>query len=233
MIVAKPAGYVLGHTQLSASRVILTVFTRESGKRQGVYQFRGKQSRVCLTPMTYLSYESKARENQDLEKMGDISVAHHFFDFASSYLGLSLLQHMAYLVKTSQPDRHPDERVFRLLTHCLQACGERAEAGRAGLIALYFESWLLHLCGVLPRVRSGSSPEDDGGEETDFRLVRRLQTPLMQRVFSQKIEDLCAAGPAGDLEQPLETLGVLWEHFLARKLPTRLVLLQQLGYGRK
>ena len=232
MIAEKPSGYVLGHTQLSASRVVLTTFTRESGKRQGVFQFRGKQSRVCLTPMTYISYEARSREHQELEKIGDLTVEHHFYDFASNYLGLSLLQHMAFLVNTSQPDRHPDERVFRLMTHCLEICDDNANSVQTALTVLYFESWLLHLCGVLPRVRASGLQAGAIDEGADFRLISRLQTPLMQRVFGSKAKDLCENPPPGtELAGPFDTLGVLWEQFLARKLPTRTVLLQLLGYG--
>ncbi len=228
MAAEKLTGYVLASAPLTASRLIVSLFTRTGGKRKGVLRLDKRQTRAFLTPMARLSFQLTGKEHQELKTLGQANLEFHRYDLAADYLGLCLLQHWAHLVDLSQPEHHEDDRVYRLLTHCLESLDANPEPAILTAKNLFFEAWLLHFCGMLPR--NGGAPEPDEGEPPptarESRLWRALDPSLTAKLFRRTIHDFAADAPAANRLSPaVETLGALWEHFLAKPVKTRTVLL--------
>ena len=231
MTVEKFKGFVLHHTPLTASREIVTFFTETGGKRKGTLRLTKKQGRAYLAPLTCLRFQLAGKEQQELKRIGELSLEHHHFDFAADYLGLTFLEHWAFLVLSSQPEEHEDERVFRLLDHCLKSFDGPNPPAELPLKNLYFEAWLLHFCGMLPRRRGPVRAEGclvsavEASEPGETRHGRSLDTPLMRQIFQVTIEDLVGNRlKLGSLTKTYEVLGKMWEQFLAKQLKTRTLL---------
>ena len=230
MRIEKLTGFVLQQIPIRSSRYIVTLFTRECGKRQGVLYLSKKQTRACLTPLTRLRFQLSGKEHQDLKKISEVNLERHFFDVAANYLGLLLLHHWSWLIDQSQPAEQGDERVFRLLDHCLGDLNPE-DHGLFPIKNLYFETWLLHFCGVLPR---GQAPAQTANHlETnelseEARLWRSLDHKITRQIFQVKIEDLTLNElKLGSLNKTLAVLGKMWERFLGKELKTRALLSSQ------
>lgn len=221
----KFVGFVLGHTDLSASRAVIDLFTEHGGTRQGVLRFGKKDSRALLTPLTRLSFQLSGREHQHLKNLTEPRVEGHCFDLAAEYTGLCLVSHWAWLVRRTQPDEHADSRVFRLLDHLLRFLhGPRPEHAVLHLANLYFELWLLHFSGVL-----GRNQLDEEPDSVEERLAAKLDRSLLALAFQRKIEDyIVDALKLGVFHGSTVALGALWERLLDRELKTRQVLYKQL-----
>jgi len=232
MILEKHKGYVIGTTPLSTSRTIVTLYTFRSGKRKGILRLT-RRTRAYLGPLLLLNFQLRGKEHQELLGMDEVSLESHQFDLASDYLGLTLLQHWAFLLDRSQADGHGDERVFRLLGHCLEKCRERPDPNTFPRVNLYLEVWLLHFAGLLPRgqalsTATGLTATDlPGADETT--LWRALDSKILCAVFQTTLGDFLA--DALQLETLVETqrvLGLIWERFLGYRLKTRELLIKQL-----
>ncbi len=225
----KYRGFVLHHTDLSAGRAVVTLFTQTGGKRKGVMRFNKKQTRACLTPLTCLGFHLSGKEHVELKRMDEIDLIYHHFDRASNYLGLSLLQHWAGLVMHSQPGEHEDIRVFRLLNHSVLSFGGCDDPKVWPLLNIYFEVWLLHFCGVLPRIRTAQAPHSMQNErdmDENLRLWRSLHNPILVQIFKSRIEELVENRlKLGALKGAFQVLGEMWEQFLGRGLEPRKLLM--------
>ncbi len=221
----KFVGFVLNHTDLSASRVVVDLFTEQGGTRQGVMRFGKKDSRALLTPLTRLSFQLGGREHQHLKNLSEPQVEAHCFDLAADYTGLCLVSHWAWLVRRTQPDEHPDVRVFRLLDHLLQFLrGPRPDHTALHLANLYFEIWLLHFSGILAR-----QPITEDADSVEERLAAKLDRDLLTLAFQRKIEQFGEdALKLGVFHGSTVALGALWERLLDRELKARHVLYKQL-----
>jgi DNA repair protein RecO (recombination protein O) len=65
------------------------------------------------------------------------------------------LSHLSELLVEFTPPHAPDERLFRMVSACLEALSARPAAREE--LTLYFELWLLKLAGFLPDVRACAS----------------------------------------------------------------------------
>jgi len=224
-------GFVLKSVALSTHRHILVAFTEKGGKRQGVFRVGKANPRAYLTPLTLLSFQLRGKEQQALPTLLAPNLERHHFDFAADFLGLTLLSHWALLVDACQPEAQEDERVFRLLNHSLLSLdSNRIRALPAQ--NLYFELWLLHFAGVLPRVRAQTAriTEDStasGGRDLES-LYEELNQGLLAAVFQQKIEDFVEVGlQCGALARETQILERIWVHFLGRNLKSHSRLLDR------
>lgn len=228
-MIEKFRGFVLGHTDLSSSRAVVALFTQTGGKRSGVLRLTKKQSRACLTPLTCLEFHLSGKEQAELKRMDEVDLLYHHYDKASEYTGLALLQHWASLVNYSQPGEHEDVKVFRLINHSVLSFGGSTGPQAYPLLNLYFEVWLLHFCGVLPRIRQAQAPQtpdDDHRWDEIMKLWRMLHSPLLVEIFQSRIEDLMLNRlNLGSLSASHQILGRMWEIFLARNLEPRKRLL--------
>jgi len=220
----KLTGFVLSSHPLSASRSVVALFTRTGGKRQGVMRLTKAQPAAYLSPLACLSFQLTGKEHQELMRISQLSLESHCFQAAAAYPGLALLQHWANLVARSQPEAHEDERVFRLLDHCLASVRANADPRLGPARNVYFETWLLHFCGVAPR----GGGDDGESTHNDEALWRAIDPALTAAVFRHKLDAFAAgAPPPAALTAPLEALDEIWTHFLGKPLRTRPPLIAQ------
>jgi len=232
MITERHVGFVLGSTQMRSTRHIVTLFTEQGGKRRGVYSLGRGDSRAYIAPLTCLAFSLRGKEFADLATISQVSLEYHLYEAGGDYLGLCLLEHWSFLVDKSQAEHHVDGRVFRLLDHCLRFL--RAAPRQSYLRCnLYFEVWLLHFAGMLPRTgieRGFFSVSEERRPATAAApgALHGLDAAVLRPIFQQKIEEYCQDDlKLGSLAAATEALGRLWEAFLARELTTRRLLLRR------
>lgn len=224
-------GFVLKSVALSTHRHILVTFTEKGGKRQGIFRVGKTNPRAYLTPLTLLQFQLRGKEQQHLPTLLAPNLERHHYDFAADYLGLSLLAHWACLVEACMPEAQEDERVFRLMNHSLLSLTPK-QIRTLPAKNLYFELWLLHFAGVLPRIRPPTAPSGSNGGESGGRDLERLYEEMDQgplaAVFQQKIEDFAELGlQCGALARDTEILERIWVHFLGRDLKSHSGLLDR------
>lgn len=211
--------YVLGKTPLSASRVIINLFTQSAGKRQAVVRIGKKSGTAYYGPLTLLECDLSGKEHQELRRMEAVTLVKDRFQLGASYLGLSLLQHWAALLNQVGVEPSDDGAVFRLVGHCLDALGARVEKGAAARANFYFEAWLLHLSGVLPRALprpEGSVAPDVSPALADERTLRLILAPTVLRAAFQQTAATFVTQDfaAGEWRPSQAAMGGLWRHFL-------------------
>ena len=239
MINPTQIGFVLQHTQMTTSRRIITLFSKDLGKCRGVYRVSKKQPLAYLAPLTCLSFQLTGKEHQELKVISQVSLESHTYNLGGNYTGLALLEHWSALLHLSQPDEQGDERVFRLLRHSLDNL-DIGDGPGLRLQNLYFECWLLHFCGVLPLQKPNPGDNQKSGsraypeeEEDDAGLRRRLNPDFLSLVFQHSVGELVPdALKLGSLTETQRVLGQLWERFLMRELPTRALFLKRLDRRR-
>lgn len=225
----KDIGFVLRHTSMSESRLILDILSRDVGKLQGMLRLSRKESRSFLTPLTRIAFCHSGKQQQSIKRITELSVEDHCYNLAADYPGLLLVTHWSRLLAITQPDALADAHVFRLMDHLLPALDRlRPSPAVLNCVNLYFEIWLLHFCGVLGRELA--PPEGPVSElEPEERLFRKLDPDLLAIAFQRKIEDyLPLALQLGTLNRSSSVLGTLWERFLGRELKTRRLFYQEL-----
>lgn len=218
-------GFVLKQKELSSSRFILTLYTKNWGKRQGIYRVSKKEGRAYMTPLNKVLGQIFGKEHQELKKISELSLITSNYELGSNYLGLCLLQHWASLIDYSQAIDQPEETIYRLLSHCCDFMQKNAEIENIALYNLYFETWLLHLCGVLPRHLAPMELHDP----QERLMSDLLNSPLIRRIFQVRIEQLGRdVLKLGSLDRTTEVLGKMWMSFLDRELKIRKILLSQI-----
>lgn len=224
-------GFVLEQVQLSDHRFVVQLFSQCSGRRKGVFRMSKQQPQALLTPLSLWRCQLQGREHQELKTIAQVNLESHCYDVGTSYLGLNLLHHMAKLLVWSQPEGQVDERVFRLVNHVLgllrsQSMAQLAQPGFLPAVHAYFEIWLLHFAGVLPRPAHKADPSIAVTQES--KIGQQLPTSLLCATFERTVEDFTSdALQLGSLSQAHQTLGKFWEHFLSRELKTRNLLTRQ------
>lgn len=224
MKIAAFRGFVLKTVNLSTSRQILVAYTQHGGKRQGIFRISKKHPRAYLTPLTLLQFQLRGKEQQSLPAVIEPSLERHCFDFAGDYLGLTLLHHWASLVDASQAELQEDERVFRLLDHCQQHL-DLTQKEKLPLQNLYFETWLLHFAGILPKPTHSEPPETatvPSSKRKDLEQHYLAFDPaILMRVFQQNIEDFASISLQCDpLTAAMQQLEGMWHHFLGHPIKT-------------
>ena len=210
-------GFVLRAVALSAGRDAVTLFSAERGLVAGVAR-RGKGGGAAwLAPLTRVSLVMSGKEHQTLGTIREVSIDQHCTALGSRWHGLILLQHLARLLEESQAEDQPDEFVYRLVGHtCDYLAGNPPDPALLP-VAIYVEAWLLHFCGVLPRL-----PARVLGDGEEARLQRALDTPANRVIFQVKIEDWVAhALQLESLSGTWQVLGGMWARFLSKELETR------------
>ena len=215
--------------------MIVAIFSKERGVVRGVMRVTKKQPPAYLASLTKLNFQLRGKEQSDLPSINETSLVKHHFDLASTYLGLSLCQHWAFLLLHSQPENHPDNRVFRLIDHVMSSINPILSPMWAMKQNLYFEAWLLHFCGALPRKQQKlTTPNNSQCPSTnalspEMKRYLALEDHLLKHLFEQNIEQFTKVELKYEvLAETARVLGQMWEHFLARDLKPRKILLNQL-----
>jgi len=142
---------ILRTHKLSEADKIVVFLSRKSGLVRGVARgARRLKSRfgAGLEPFTKVSISWSEKEARELVSIRQVEIEKSYFDLSRNPEAVEALEQMCASTLLFVPPSQPDERMFRMVTACVDALGERPEVARA--ILTYFELWLLHLSGFLP-----------------------------------------------------------------------------------
>jgi DNA repair protein RecO (recombination protein O) len=149
---------VLRSYNLAESDRIVVCLTRSSGLVRAVAKgARRMKSRfgAALEPYTLIRLSFHERENRDLVTMSAAEILKSNFNLSGNVETAEVLAYMGELVVEFAPPHETDERLYRMLTACVEALAEHESAER--MITRYFEIWLLRLAGLFPDFRACAS----------------------------------------------------------------------------
>jgi DNA repair protein RecO (recombination protein O) len=133
---------------------IVVFLTRTAGVvravAKGCRKLRSKFG-AALEPFTLAHITYYQKENQELVSLRQAEIVKSHFDLSSHAETLAGLAYMGDLVLEFSPPYEPNEKLFRMVTACLEAVSD--SQADLQLILRYFEIWLLKLEGFLPDIR--------------------------------------------------------------------------------
>lgn len=238
---------------------IVTLLTRERGKKKGVAQgARRKYSRFAgqLQPLARVSVRWFEKEGRDLVRIGEVELlrpAHRMqADLEGILLGGYLAEHATELVQEDEAAELP----FRLLDSTIDALLAGVDQDVA---ARYFEAWMLRLAGIFPPPRecpicerpfAGRGavlpPVDEallcpdcaiGGGQGGATSAAALGLPVgpevidfLLRIGGERLPELAASPPPEAVLRRVEELaGEVRRRFLGRELRSYGVMQKTLG----
>src|SRR2546421_8147316 len=145
---------VLRSYNLAEADRIVVCLTRSVGLVRAVAKgARRMKSRfgAALEPFTLIKLSFHERENRDLVTMSGAEILKSHFNLSSIFESAEVLAYMGEMVAEFAPPNEADERLFRMLTACVEALAERKGSERG--LTRYFEIWLLRLAGLFPDLR--------------------------------------------------------------------------------
>ncbi len=175
---------------------IVVCLTRTAGVIRGVAKgCRKLKSRfgAALEPFTVVRITYYHKENQDLVSPRQAEIVKSHFDLSSHAETLTGLAYMGDLVVEFSPPYEPNEKLFRMVTACLDAISQSQDDLQ--IILRYFEVWLLKLEGFLPDIRSCGECHRGFDEE----VLAFMGPDLMFRCR------LCSQGTGSSLSRRLQT----------------------------
>lgn len=142
---------VLRSYNLAESDRIVLCLTRSAGLVRAVAKgARRMKSRfgAALEPFTVIKLTFYERENRELVTMSSAEILSSHFGLTSRLETGEVLAYMGEMVAEFAPPHEVDEKLYRMITACVDAL--TAEAGIERAITRYFEIWLLRLAGLFP-----------------------------------------------------------------------------------
>lgn len=142
---------VLRSYNLAESDRIVLCLTRNAGLVRAVAKgARKMKSRfgAALEPFTVIKLTFYEKENRELVTMSSADILRSHFGLISRLETSEVLAYMGELVSEFAPPHEADEKLYRMITACVDALTGQAGIERA--ITRYFEIWLLRLAGLFP-----------------------------------------------------------------------------------
>src|SRR4051812_4887234 len=142
---------VLRSYNLAESDRIVLCLTRSAGLIRAVAKgARKMKSRfgAALEPFTVIKLTFYEKENRELVTMSSADIVQSHFALNSRIETVEVLAYMGEMVSEFAPPHEADERLYRMLTACVDALTGEARIERA--VTRYFEIWLLRLAGLFP-----------------------------------------------------------------------------------
>jgi DNA repair protein RecO (recombination protein O) len=143
---------VLRTYRLGEADKIVSLFTRQFGRLRAVASGAQRpKSRYggVLEPLTYVRLWLFERQNRELWRINSAELQESFFSMQGEYRVHLAAQYIAEVSERVLPEREPNERTFRLLVAVLRGL---KTSGSIDKPLLYFNYWLLRLCGFLPEL---------------------------------------------------------------------------------
>ncbi len=146
---------VLRTYNLAEADRIAVCLTRSAGLVRAVAKgARRMKSRfgAALEPFTLIRLAFYERENRELVSISNAEILKSHFNLAAQLEASEVLAYMGELVGEFAPPHEANEKLFRMVSACVEALEVAPESSR--LVLRYFEVWLLRLAGLFPDVRS-------------------------------------------------------------------------------
>jgi DNA repair protein RecO (recombination protein O) len=173
---------------------IVVLFCREKGLLRGVAKGArkfGNRFGSSLEPMSVVRVFYYERERRDFVTISGCDLLESFFDIQADPKTAFLLTYFAELIEESSPPRSKEDVLYRLLLSVLSAL---KDGGERGLLAAYFEAWLLQINGLLPdfsscrKCRRPLNPgwlggKKDGAYCSDCALLKKEEVPADTHAF--------------------------------------------------
>lgn len=105
-----------------------------------------------LEPFTLIAMSYYEKEGRELVSLRQAEILRSYFNLSSNMEAVAALSYMGELVIEFAPPHEPNERLFRMVSACIEAASQTPEGITA--IVRYFEVWLLKLAGFLPDLRT-------------------------------------------------------------------------------
>jgi DNA repair protein RecO (recombination protein O) len=151
-VVTTEAIVLRSYNLAEADRIVLC-FTRDAGLIRGVAKgARRMKSRfgAALEPFTVIRLEFREKENRELVTIAGVEIVKSHFDLAADVECAEALGYMAELVNEFAPPHEANEKLFRMVSACLDALAAAPHTSK--IILRYFEIWILRLAGSFPDV---------------------------------------------------------------------------------
>jgi DNA repair protein RecO (recombination protein O) len=157
MVLVNTDAIVLRSYNLAEADRIVVCLTRSAGLVRAVAKgARRMKSRfgAALEPFTLIHLSFYEKENRDLVTVSGAEILKSNFDLASNLEVAEVLGYMAELISEFAPPHEANEKLFRMITACVEALAQAPQAAKS--ILRYFEIWLLRLAGSFPDMRECS-----------------------------------------------------------------------------
>jgi DNA repair protein RecO (recombination protein O) len=185
---------VLRTYNLAESDRIVVCLTRATGLVRGVAKgARRMKSRfgAALEPFTVVRLAYHEKENRDLVAISSAEILKSHFELNVKPETGEVLAYMGELINEFAPPHEADERMFRMLSACLDALA--LAEGSERQLTRYFEIWLLRLSGLFPDLRACAECGTELDETTPIFVDAELNSrctqcrPNVPSVFSHEV----------------------------------------------
>jgi len=174
---------VLQTYPLKESDLIVSFFTRDSGKLRGVAKRARRPKSLFGSGLERLSQVRMAyfeRENRELVNLDSCDLLQSQFAVLSDYAAGVSLDYMAEISEQVLPAHEPNEKYFRLILTVL----EHIRSGAPGAVwrgATYFTLWVVRISGLLPEMGActGCGAWLDDPESPERAFFRRGASGLL------------------------------------------------------
>jgi DNA repair protein RecO (recombination protein O) len=224
---------------------IVSILTRESGKKRGVA--RGSRSprsafSGALEPMTEVRVLYFEKDSRELVSINSVDLLRSSFPLSRPLDRALLLSAMAESLQTFVADSEPAESFYRLARHALDALFAGAPSE---LVSAYFDVWILRLSGLFPNPAEcagcGRPLEPSGallldetrpgfvGPECRRGEVMRLSSGARDTLLQMLAAPLDPSRRLERLSEIAEVARRARRHFLGHELKSQRVLSEVLG----
>ncbi|MEP6995207.1 MAG: DNA repair protein RecO, partial [Acidobacteriota bacterium] len=236
--------FVLGTHALRETDRIVSILTREFGKKRGVARGARRPRSAfggALEPMTEADVVYYEKEGSDLVSIRSVDPIRASFSLSTDLERALLLPAMAESLETFVSESDPAEPFYRLARHAMDAL---FAGGSAASTAAYFDLWILKLSGLFPPTRECARCETALPETGPLSFDERLPGFLGPECASAGVR-ITAAGrrtlaqflsgpldPSADLPGLAEVAAVTRlsrRHFLGHELKSQRVLAEVLS----
>jgi DNA repair protein RecO (recombination protein O) len=237
--------FILGTYPLRETDRIVSLLTREFGKKRGVAR-GARRTRSgfsgALEPMTEARVVYFEKEGRDLVSINAVDPVRPSFSLSGDLERALLLSAFAESLETFVSESDPAEPFFRLARHAMDALFANAPPA---LAAAYFDVWILRLSGLFPSPRecAGCGRALEASEPLFFDERRpgfvgpecRLGEVLRPSPEARRTLEAFLSGPLDPESRPkglLEIAAIARQarrHFLGHELKSQRVLERVLG----
>lgn len=175
MAITETEALVIRTYNLAEADKIVVCLTRNSGLVRAVAKgARRLKNRfgAALEPFTLVNITYYQKENQELASLNQADILKSHFNISRDPDILSGLAYMGDLVVEFSPPHQTNDKLFRMVTACLEATAQSPPD--LDLILRYFEVWILRLEGFLPDLRRCADCHRSLAEEAGVLLSREL-----------------------------------------------------------
>ncbi len=183
-------GLVLRSYNLSDADKIVVFITEEQGLIKGVAKGAKRlKSKFgsTLEPFSIVNLTYFQKEERELVNIRQIDLIRSHFKNTSEINFLNRFGYIAELLIEFVQLNDPNKRLYNMTKVCLETATDNTTS--LEYITLYFEIWILSLCGFLPNWESCNNCKRtlNGFEETHFQFDNHLVCNDCQRYRTQQI----------------------------------------------